>query len=313
MPRLTLHMLTRRIKLPCMKILSPADIKRVTTRNNYRAALILTYDWLLITGAFMLAARFPSILSVLAATFVIGARQLALGIIVHETGHQSFFQHKSANELVGSWLSGYWIFSSQRNYMKGHIQHHRLAGTTQDPDLKNYQAYPVSKDSFKRKVFRDLSGQTGWRRLKSIGRSIRNYRNLDVESQKAVRGGLIVNLALLGLFIYLQVAWLMLIWIGAFATTHMLCTRLRQVAEHAAVPDLYDKDARQNTRTLKTDWWERLLIAPHQISFHMEHHLMPSVPMYHLPLLHRLLAEQGYFKNMTFTRGFIPLFKEVTL
>jgi fatty acid desaturase len=295
-----------------MQILSPADIKKVTAKSNSKAALILIYDWLLITSAFVLVAKFPSVLSVLVALFVIGARQLALGIIVHETGHQSFFQQKSANELVGSWLSGYWIFSSQRNYMKGHIKHHRLAGTVDDPDLKNYQAYPVSKKSFRRKIFRDLSGQTGWRRLKSIGRSVRNYRSLDKESQKTVRGGLIVNLGLFSLFIYLQVPWLILIWVGAFATTHMLSTRLRQVAEHAAVPDLYNKDARLNTRTLITHWWERLLLAPHQISFHMEHHLMPSVPMYHLPLMHRLLAEQGYFENITFIRGFVNLFKKVT-
>lgn len=295
-----------------MQKLSPEEIQQVTQKSAVRAGLTLASDWLLIAGAFMLAARFPSVWTILIAAFIIGARQLALGIIVHEAGHQSFFQHKSTNNFVASWLSGYWIFSSKNNYMKGHIKHHQLAGTADDPDLKNYHSYPVTRESFRRKIVRDLTGQTGWRRLKSIGRSIRNYRKLDHDSQNAVRGGLIVNLGLLGLFVSLNVTWLILIWIGAFATTHMLCTRLRQVAEHAAVPDLYSKDARLNTRTLKTHWWERLLIAPHQISFHMEHHLMPSVPLYRLPLLHRLLAAKGYYENISFTQGYIPLFKQVT-
>ena len=52
--------------------------------------------------------------------------------------------------------------------MRGHLQHHRLAGTGDDPDLPNYQDYPITRERMKRKVRRDLTGQTGWRELKGI-------------------------------------------------------------------------------------------------------------------------------------------------
>ena len=36
------------------------------------------------------------------------------------------------------------------------------------PDLPNYQAYPVDGTSFRRKVLRDLTGQTGFKLIAGI-------------------------------------------------------------------------------------------------------------------------------------------------
>jgi len=181
-----------------------------------------------------------------------------------------------------------------------------------DPDLKNYAAYPVSKKSFRRKVWRDLSGQTGWRRLRSIGRSIVRYNTLNTEGQRVVRGGLITNIAFLGLLTALGQPWLYLVWVGAFVSTHMLSTRLRQIGEHAAVPNGQSLDPRDHTRTILTKWWERLLIAPHQIGYHLEHHLLPSVPIYRLPTLHKMLVDNGYLGSDLVITGYPSLIRRVT-
>ncbi len=37
----------------------------------------------------------------------------------------------------------------------------------------------------------------------------------------------------------------------------------------------------------------RALLFPHHVNYHLEHHLYPAVPHYHLPRLHRLLAAKG--------------------
>ena len=37
----------------------------------------------------------------------------------------------------------------------------------------------------------------------------------------------------------------------------------------------------------------RALLFPHHVNYHLEHHLYPAVPHYHLPQLHRLLADKG--------------------
>lgn len=57
---------------------------------------------------------------------------------------------------------------------------------------------------------------------------------------------------------------------------------VRQVAEHAAVPNLDNNDPRQHTRTVFANWLERLLFAPHHLNYHLEHHLLATIPIYYL-------------------------------
>ena len=40
----------------------------------------------------------------------------------------------------------------------------------------------------------------------------------------------------------------------------MLTIRIRQVAEHTAVPDLFDPDTHMNTLTVDAPWWQYLFL-----------------------------------------------------
>ena len=76
-------------------------------------------------------------------------------------------------------------------------------------------------------------------------------------------------------------------------TSYMLVARLRQIAEHAAVPDANNPDPRFNTRTVDAPNWQRFLMAPHFVNYHLEHHLLPGVPCYRLPQFRKLLKRKG--------------------
>ena len=102
------------------------------------------------------------------------------------------------------------------------------------------------------------------------------------------------------------------LWVIAFMTSHMLISRIRQIAEHAAVPDHFDLDPRLNTRTIHINWLESLLIAPHDLNYHLEHHLMASVPIYRLRDLHKLLLAKGHYEGVVFPRGYFNLLRQVT-
>ena len=54
-----------------------------------------------------------------------------------------------------------------------------------------------------------------------------------------------------------------------------------------------ETDEMKNTRTTTARWWERLLIAPNCVNFHLEHHLLPTVPHYNLRRMHRMLRKRG--------------------
>ena len=293
-------------------VLTREEISEVTEKSDARGAMIVAFDWAVVISLFALAALFPNPLTFLVVIILLGGRQLALGVIVHETGHRSLFKSPAVNNFAGHWLSGYWVFSDKEAYMKGHLQHHQDAGTEDDPDLKNYDAYPVNTTSLKRKIIRDLTGQTGWRRIKSIGRSIVYIRKLRAEQQQTLRRSIGVNVFLLLVLTAFGYPHLYALWVIAFMTSHMLISRIRQVAEHAAVPDHFDLDARLNTRTLYISWLESLLIAPHDLNYHLEHHLMASVPIYRLRKLHNLLIKKGYYDGMEFQRGYVNLLRQVT-
>jgi hypothetical protein len=52
----------------------------------------------------------------------------------------------------------------------------------------------------------------------------------------------------------------------------MVITRIRNIAEHAVVPDA--NDPLRNTRTTRANFLERLFIAPYYVNYHLEHHLL---------------------------------------
>ncbi|MFT5577795.1 MAG: fatty acid desaturase [Paraglaciecola psychrophila] len=293
-------------------LLSEQEFGAITANDDWAAASIVAFDWLVIAITFVVVGLVPNVLTIVLAIFVLGARQLGLGIIVHETGHRTLFSAAPVNDFVGNWLAGYWVFSNKKTYMQVHLKHHKNAGTEDDPDLNNYRSYPISRASFKRKVFRDLSGQLGWRRLKSIGRSLKKNANLDEQNKAFLQRSMGVNLLLLLVLSSFNAAWLYLLWVAAFMSSHMLVVRIRQIGEHAGVPDNFDSDPRKNTRTVYVNNWERFFIAPHHVSYHLEHHLLASVPIYHLREMHLLLLAKGYYQQVEFPKGYVDLVNKVT-
>ena len=294
------------------EILTKDELASITARNNFAAAAIVSFDWLVITATFTVVAIFPNPITILLGLFIIGARQLGLAVVVHETGHRTLFSSQFVNEFVGTWLAGYWVFSDKDSYMRVHLKHHQDAGTDQDPDLSNYKRYPIDRASLRRKIKRDLTGQVGWKRIKSIARAVSGINGCDRDIRKYLLRSLGVNAFMLLVMTLFGAPWLYLMWVGAFMTSHMLVVRIRQIGEHAAVPDNLSLDPRQNTRTLYIHWLERFFIAPHHVSFHLEHHILASVPIYQLEKMHKLLLKKECYKDLEFQKGYFNLLKKVT-
>jgi fatty acid desaturase len=120
-----------------------------------------------------------------------------------------------------------------------------------------------------------------------------------------------VQAVIFGLLFLAGIGWTWLLWFTTFMTTYMLVIRLRQIAEHAAVPDLYDPDPRLNTRTVNAPLWQRFLIAPSFVNYHLEHHLIPGVPCYNLPALRTLLENRGFFLNTPACTSYHRLLRSV--
>lgn len=280
--------------------LKPSELKSLTEKSDKKGALLVINNWALIFLAFYLVAAFPNLLTILFAIFLIGGRQLGLGILMHEAGHRTLFASDDLNHVIGQYLCAYPILGNLHAYAEAHQQHHRHAGSDKDPDLPNYDSYPVSRESFKRKIFRDLTGQTGVKLLTSLFRGGDRMLFTD-QTRKHLIGGLIVNLILAIIVIQIFSFAVYLLWWAAYLTTYTMFARLRQIAEHGAVVNLYDPDPRQHTRTTVPNLIERVFVCPNHVNYHCEHHFIPIIPAYNLKAFHELLLERGYYRDHPLT------------
>ena len=288
--------------------LTPAEIERLLIRNGWRSALSIALDWGLVFASLALVAAAPNLptaaLTVLVAIFVIGGRQLGLAVLMHEAAHRTLFANRRLNDFAGNWLCAYPIWADLAPYRTYHLKHHAKNWTAEDPDLGLATKFPVTRASLRRKIVRDLTGRVGWKRVKAV---LARDLGPDGPGWKNLRGVVITNAVLLGLLAFAAHPELYLLWVVAWFTTNSLATRIRSIAEHNMVPD--PTDELRNTRTTLASWWERLLLAPNRVNFHLEHHLLMTVPFYNLPRLHRLLHDRGALDGALIERGYLGLLR----
>ncbi len=294
------------------EILTREELALVTRRDNLKAAWAVLCQWLAVIGIFTVVAIWTNPLTILLGVILLGGRQLGFGILQHECGHKTLFTSNELNQFVGDWLVSPPGMSNMNAYMRTHYPHHRLAGTHDDPDLPNYQDYPITRSRLKRKLIRDITGQTGIRTIRFIANNIMNVHKLDEESRNCTLRGIAMNLLMIAVLSAFGEGWLYLMWPAAIIFVQPLVSRVRQIAEHAAVPDLYDMDARKNTRTVYSDFLSRMMFCPHSVNYHLEHHLLPSVPKYNLVKLHNILLKKGYYEDVYFPKGYYELLMHVT-
>jgi fatty acid desaturase len=289
------------------EVLTREEVRELLEIRDWRAWLSLLVDWGLVGASFALVAAFPNPLSILIALAIIGSRQLGLAILMHDAAHRALLKSRFWNDWVGNWLCAYPVWNDVHPYRRYHLQHHAKTWTAEDPDLELANPFPITHASLKRKVWRDLNGQTGWKRLSAIlnrdlGRSRGRARRDFGAGLQALHGVVITNGVIFALLALCGHPLLYLLWVGAWFTTYSLVMRIRSIAEHAMVPDITDE--LKNTRTTLARWWERLLIAPNRVNFHLEHHLLMTVPHYNLPRLHRMLASRGVLDEACVATGY---------
>ncbi len=270
--------------------------------------------WGAMLGAAWLYILYPGWPTGLLLTAVFASWQMALGVLMHDCSHRSWFKSQRLNDFFGHWFAGVPILVPLQFYRKIHFLHHTKTGTDDDPDVGNINAYPVSRASFRRKMVRDFSGQSGLKNIVGLLRYVNTGRagdgvsmgiNKKVISSEEIRKITMKNYSHI---LLVHGAWfaiasstghpeIYLFWWLAFVFLYPFILRIRQVAEHGAMPRLFSADVRDTTRTTIPNWWERMIFAPHNVNFHCEHHTLPTVAGYQLPGLHRMLKERGFYRQ----------------
>ncbi|WP_394836696.1 fatty acid desaturase family protein [Pendulispora rubella] len=291
-------------------VLSHDEIRALTARSDAAGFWAVGSTWAIIALAFAVLARWPHPMTFVLAVVVLGGRQLALSILMHEAAHRSLFARRAGNDVLTDWLCARPVWNDVARYRKHHAMHHAHTGTDLDPDRSLADPFPVSRRSLVRKFARDLVGITAVKRViglvlmdlevleytvaANVTRRPRNGRRFFDYAKAGLRNGggmLLTNGALAGVLAATGHLWLYSAWVVAYFTTFSLFVRIRSLAEHACTER--GADPFRNTRTTQAGFLARLTVAPCHVNYHIEHHLLVAVPYYRLPKLHRLLRARG--------------------
>jgi fatty acid desaturase len=300
------------------------EIRELRVIRDSRAWLTVLVNYGLIAGSMAMVAWAPNVFTIILALFIIGTRQLGLAVVMHESAHRTLFRNRALNDFAGNWLAGYPIYLSADMYRAHHLEHHAKTWTQGDPDLALATPFPVTKASMARKVARDLLGVTGLKQLVGttvlVARVCRGQQvdpgtlPLRLERGPAIRmvfGTLATNLALFGILFAVGQPMLYLLWLGAWLTTNKLVARVRAIAEHAVVPNPLDPMGQ--TRTVRAGCLERLFIAPNRVQYHLEHHLLMTVPHYNLPRFHRMLRDRGVLEDACVADNYLQVLRQAVV
>lgn len=272
--------------------LASDELRTLSVKSNIMGAWLVLHAWGVIFGAMIMFVCWPNPFTYLLAVMIIGTRQLGLAVLMHDAAHGILFADRRLNDWVGNWLLAYPVGASLSVYRPRHLSHHRHTQQGADPDLSLSAPFPVSRKSLWRKFFRDLAGQTAYQ-----------LRREQFRRGVALRGGLIANVVLFALLAATGYWWLYpVLWLLPLVTWFQLVTRIRNIAEHAVVPD--NDDPLRNTRTTLASPFERAFIAPYWVNYHLEHHLFMSVPCWRLPAAHNALVSGGHAENMEIRQGY---------
>ena len=273
-----------------LKLIDREELSRLTKPSNLRATWMVFVNFALVAIGFGLPIIWPVWQAWIAASVLLGARALALGILVHDTAHGTLFSSRTFNQWAGKWLFGGLPNVPFEAYRTGHLAHHRNAGPENDADLAFVDTYPASGASLFRKFARDVSGLNGLKNL---------YFQLGTFKLNSQMPFLVSHAIVLAILWGTAHPAAYLSWWAGQIFVFPLMMRLRVMGEHGGVPDHFDRDPRRNTGTTLAGPFARLLCAPNHVNYHVEHHFAAAVPSYRLKEMHVMLKAKGCYDGWT--------------
>jgi fatty acid desaturase len=284
----------------------PADVLApLTELSALRATSAILQTAALIAMVIFFAVRFWSVPVAILAVLLIAPLQHALFVLAHEAAHYRLYQTRWLNDLAGR-MAGTLGGIPMCAYRVTHRLHHNHLYQAQDPDIALHGGYPRGRRYLLKKLGKDVLGLTAWKTYAyffgapalntQTGQVQRPLDDTSAQLRDAARrdrrGVLAFHLAMLVAAFGTGWGWYYLVlWVLPLATLLQAILRLRAICEHGALSDF--SSPLTAARTNHANLWQRFLLFPHHVNYHIEHHLYPAVPHYRLPALHAALQWHG--------------------
>ena len=283
-------------------LLTPADLRRLNTVRSWIAVRDTFFHWMVIVACWSVVAVWPTVWTVGLAFVVIGVSYYGLQVILHDGLHRQLFKTTRANDIFNDLFLAGPICAITRLNRDNHMRHHHATCLADDPDRYKYVHadkevplpfllfltgargfYPAVRNVF----FRPKSGRAPARRS-FFGEY--SWRDLAVIAcwQVALIGGLSY---FIGWWAY-PVLWVAPIYVFAY-----LADLIRVFCEHSMLTSDAEADEDMRLITYRSNWLEAQFFAPHNMNFHMVHHLWPSIPYYNLPGADKIVRQSEFVRS----------------
>lgn len=282
-----------------------STVRALSAINPWRAAWSIAEPVGVILVAIAFAVTYWQIWVIVPVVVLIASRQQALFVLVHDAAHYRMFKARWLNDLAGRLLAMP-VGISMCTYRVVHRLHHNHLFERRDPDMALIAGYPRGKRYLFGKLVKDMAGLTAWKTYKYFfGAPVINddaaaaNRPLDDTAPALRRAArhdrwwvVAWHLAALAAAIA-SGYWVeyLVLWVLPLVTVLQAILRLRAILEHGAVTDT--GSPLTAARTNLGPAWLMWFLFPHHVNYHIEHHLLPSIPHYNLPRCHAELAAAG--------------------
>jgi fatty acid desaturase len=273
--------------------------------------------WAQIALTIFVAIKIDSLFTLILAIPIIGSRQHALGILSHDATHWLLCENRKLNDFLGNFFCSWPLFYSLEGFRYQHLPHHRAPNSKDDPDwtrrLGHPQwTFPMQKSKLLTIFALDLLGLNTFQFIKRYKDAKKVTKKKKASARELQLHWFLLFILLLTTCLTIISSWkyFFLYWTLPFLTWFKFIRRIRAIVEHFGARESYRQ---QNTRTILLNPLESFLVMPLNVNYHLEHHLIPNIPWYHLRKVHQYYLENDReFKQQAhLTYGLWPTLKEV--
>lgn len=278
------------------------ELHRIDCRHVFRAALFVgLYAASAFLACRIAACHHPAWMAAAAPLYLIAAAALhGISLFTHEAVHGTLCPNRRWNALLGA-LCALPVLQNFSAYRVLHLRHHDHLGEEGDPDhYPNYTQWTWM-------VF-----------LMNWGRLLIGYPVYIVaipilgfrQGSARERVGIALESLAAGLFIAILFqrpapivihAWLIpMLIINTFVN-------IRGMSQHTLL-EQHHGDAVRGTRTILTNPVTTFFMCNE--NYHLEHHLYPGVPWYHLPRIHGILHGELVARGAPFIPSYFAFVRE---
>jgi fatty acid desaturase len=287
--------------------LSPVSRREILALSGARPArfgLELAWTWSVIAALIALGVTAHNVVVTALCVVLIGTRQMALALLLHEQVHRLGWRSNYADWIINVFAVFPLFVTTVEDYAKVHLSHHKYCFTKDDPDFLRKAgaewAFPMRPRQLLGILARDITGMNIVRLIRGKTAPKTTEFTRRHPTPKWLRIGFFVCAATA---LTLAGGWttFLIYWLLPILTVTQVMVRWIAICEHEY--NVENGTIADTTPLILLTWWQKLLAPDLNFGLHAYHHMHPGVSFANLPKVHKIYQREGLVDETAIFRG----------